>query len=55
MDAAHVCRWENSAGSIAAGKRADLVVLDANPRRVQPSVLGDIEVLGTFLAGESDL
>ncbi|MEU5404269.1 amidohydrolase [Streptomyces sp. NPDC005963] len=55
VDAAHACHWENSAGSIAPGKRADLVVLDANPRNAPPSTLGDIEVLGTFLAGESGL
>ncbi|MEU0991200.1 amidohydrolase [Streptomyces sp. NPDC005953] len=55
VDAAHACHWEDSAGSISPGKRADLVVLDANPKRVQPSGLGDIRVLGTFLAGESDL
>ncbi|MER5768778.1 amidohydrolase [Streptomyces sp. NPDC001985] len=52
LGAAHACRWEESAGSIAAGKRADLVVLGDDPRRVSTSRIGEIEVVRTFLEGE---
>ncbi|MFD5700490.1 amidohydrolase [Streptomyces lasiicapitis] len=51
-DAAYACHWEDSAGSITPGKRADLVVLGDDPRRVDPSRIGDIEVVRTFLEGE---
>ncbi|MCM2390567.1 amidohydrolase [Streptomyces albipurpureus] len=53
-DAAYTCHWEDSAGTISAGKRADLVVLADDPRRVPSSAIGSIEVLGTFLEGESE-
>ncbi|MFI1888592.1 amidohydrolase [Streptomyces jumonjinensis] len=50
-DAAYACRWEKSAGSLTAGKRADLAVLGDDPRRVDSSRIGDIEVVRTFLEG----
>ncbi|MFD7434054.1 amidohydrolase [Streptomyces sp. NPDC059861] len=53
VDAAHACHWESDAGSLTPGKRADLVVLGADPYRVDPSRIADIEVLGTFLEGAS--
>ncbi|MFD9859270.1 amidohydrolase [Streptomyces alboflavus] len=55
IDAAYACHWEDSAGSITPGKRADLVVLGEDPREVEPGRIGDIEVLGTFVEGEDDL
>ncbi|MFI1016716.1 amidohydrolase [Streptomyces sp. NPDC020965] len=55
VDAAYACRWERSAGSISPGKRADLVVLGDDPRRVDPSRIADIDVLRTFLEGEEAL
>ncbi|MFH9954776.1 amidohydrolase [Streptomyces roseolus] len=48
---AHACRWDDSAGSLTPGKRADLVVLGDDPRRVDPSRIGDIEVVTTFVDG----
>ncbi|WP_405567794.1 amidohydrolase [Streptomyces sp. NBC_01167] len=50
-DGAYACHWEDSAGSITAGKRADLVVLEDDPRRVPVSKIGDIAVIGTWLEG----
>ncbi|MFF9427884.1 amidohydrolase [Streptomyces sp. NPDC014746] len=48
---AYACLWEDSAGTLTEGKRADLAVLGDDPRRVDPSRIGDIEVLATFVDG----
>jgi predicted amidohydrolase YtcJ len=44
---------EDEKGSITVGKRADLVVLAADPRDVDPSSLADIEIVETFARGKS--
>jgi len=44
---------EQIKGSIEEGKLADLVVLSANPLRVDPMTIKDIQVLETIKAGES--
>jgi predicted amidohydrolase YtcJ len=49
--AARVIGRENEIGSIRAGKRADFVVLDADPMTVPGSELRDINVLATIFAG----
>lgn len=49
--AARVIGRENEIGSIRAGKRADFVVLDADPMTVPGSELRDIKVLATVFAG----
>ncbi|MFD0313294.1 amidohydrolase [Streptomyces flavalbus] len=54
-EAARACHWEAETGSLAPGKRADLVVLGDDPRRVEPSKIGGIEVLRTFLDGDDRL
>lgn len=48
---AFACRWEDSAGSLTPGKRADLVVLGDDPRSVETSRIGGIEVVATFVDG----
>ncbi|MHC0430301.1 amidohydrolase [Streptomyces sp. O3] len=48
---AHACHWDDSAGSLTPGKRADLVVLGDDPRRVSPSRIGAIEVVATYVDG----
>ncbi|MFJ5807821.1 amidohydrolase [Streptomyces sp. NPDC093093] len=48
---AHACRWDDRAGSLTPGKRADLVVLADDPTRVETSRIGDIEVLDTYVDG----
>ncbi len=44
---------EESKGSIKVGKRADLVILDANPMKVDPMTIKDIKVLETIKDGVS--
>lgn len=51
VSGAYACRWDDSAGSLTPGKRADLVVLGDDPRRVDPSRIGGIEVVATFVDG----
>jgi predicted amidohydrolase YtcJ len=44
---------EQSKGSIAAGKLADFVVLDRDPRKADPRALKDIAVLRTVVGGQT--
>jgi predicted amidohydrolase YtcJ len=44
---------EESKGSIAVGKRADLVVLDSNPLSVDPNTLHAIKVVATIKNGKT--
>lgn len=53
IDAAHQYFEERSKGSIEVGKRADLVVLSANPLTVEPMAIRDIKVLQTIKDGKS--
>ncbi len=52
VNAAVACHQEDFLGSITPGKHADLVVLSDDPRRVDISRLGDIDVVATLVAGE---
>jgi predicted amidohydrolase YtcJ len=52
VDAARACGLDDVAGSLTPGRAADLVVLDADPRAVDPDTIGDIGVVTTVLAGE---
>ena len=52
IDAAFQIGKEDVLGSIAPGKHADLVVLDANPLTSEPGRIGDIRVEQTWLAGQ---
>lgn len=53
INAAYAYFEEDSKGSIKEGKRADLVILDKNPLKVDPMAIKDIHVLETFKDGES--
>jgi predicted amidohydrolase YtcJ len=44
---------EEVAGTLSAGKRADFIILSADPRTVDPVTLRDIGVLETVIGGES--
>ncbi|MEU6995093.1 amidohydrolase [Streptomyces sp. NPDC046465] len=48
---AYACHWEDTLGTLTPGKLADLVVLGDDPRRVDPSRIGDIEVARTYVGG----
>jgi predicted amidohydrolase YtcJ len=51
LDAAYAGFAEKDVGSISVGKRADFVVLSADPIDVAPKVLREIEVLATYVDG----
>ena len=53
IDAAWQIFEEDTKGSIAPGKLADLVILDRNPLEVDPEELLKLEVIETFKEGES--
>jgi len=53
-DAAWQCR-QDFTGVTMAGKAADLVILDKDPTRVDPSTIRDIAVRETWLNGERRL
>ncbi len=53
LGSAYATFEEGWKGSIEPGKVADLVVLDANPMRVAPDAIADIEVVATFVDGEA--
>jgi hypothetical protein len=53
LSAAYQYFEEDVKGSIAPGKRADLVILDANPLTVEPDAIKDIAILETFARGRS--
>ncbi len=51
LDAAYAYFEEGEKGSIAPGKLADLVILEADPARVAPSELATVRVLETMKEG----
>ena len=53
LDAAYQYFEEGSKGSIEAGKRADLVMLERNPMKIDPMAIKDIAVLETIKDGQT--
>jgi predicted amidohydrolase YtcJ len=51
IEAAWQIREESSKGSLAVGKRADLVILDRDPTATAPEQLNDIAVVATIKDG----
>ena len=51
IDAAHLLKMDDEAGSITVGKHADFTVLDADPTEVDPMAIKDIAVPATVLSG----
>lgn len=51
INAAWQLHAEKDLGSLTVGKQADLLILGENPYNVDPLKLGNIPVLGTFVAG----
>ena len=52
LDAAWQCHSDHEIGSLEVGKLADFVVLDADPREVDPATIHEINVLETWVNGE---
>jgi predicted amidohydrolase YtcJ len=50
--AAWACHSEHEIGSLEPGKLADLVVIDQDPRKVEPTAISDIAVAETWMNGE---
>lgn len=53
LDAAYAYFEEGRKGSLSPGKRADLVVLSADPRGVAPDAIDEIEIVETIARGRS--
>jgi predicted amidohydrolase YtcJ len=53
INAAYQYFEEDSKGSITPGKRADLVILDKNPLKIDPDELKDLKVLETIKDGRT--
>ena len=51
LDAAYQMFMEDRVGSLEVGKYADLIVLDRNPRRVNPSELESLKIQRVYLGG----
>jgi predicted amidohydrolase YtcJ len=52
VDGAYATFEENIKGSITPGKLADFVILEKDPRKVQPDSIQDIVIEATYLGGE---
>ena len=50
-NAAWACHSETEIGSLEAGKLADLVILEGDPRKVEPTAIPDIRISETWLNG----
>ena len=50
-DAAWLCHSENEIGSLEPGKLADFVVLESDPRTVEPRAISDIKIDQTWMDG----
>ena len=51
-NAAWACHSEHEIGSLEAGKLADLVVLEEDPRAVEPTAISDIQISETWMDGK---
>jgi predicted amidohydrolase YtcJ len=51
INAAWQCHSEHEIGSLEAGKLADFVVLESDPRAVEPTAISDIRVSETWMDG----
>ena len=52
INAAWQCHSENEIGSLEAGKLADFVILDADPRKVKPTAISEIGISETWMDGQ---
>lgn len=52
INAAWACHSEHEIGSLEAGKLADFVLLDQDPRQTEPAAISDISVSETWMGGK---
>ena len=52
LDAAYAMFMDDKAGSLEAGKWADLIILDQNPRTTAPAKISEIKVQETWVNGK---
>ena len=52
INAAHHLNQEDLIGSISIGKKADFVILEENPLKVDPEHIKDIKIFGTVFEGQ---
>jgi len=52
IGAARTINQEHKIGSIKVGKKANFVILDKNPMRVEPQTIKDIKVYATVFSGK---
>ena len=52
INAAWQCHSETEIGSLEKGKLADFVILDADPRKVKPTAISDIDISETWMDGK---
>lgn len=52
IEAARSIRMEKEIGTISAGKKADFVVLEENPFKIDPLKIKDIKIYGTIFEGK---
>lgn len=52
MGAAYALGRDDEVGSLSAGKLADMVILSADPRTVEPHALHELKVLATIIDGK---
>ncbi len=51
MGGAYLMGQEDIRGSLEVGKRADFIVIDADPYKIDPSAISDISVIATYVDG----
>ena len=52
INAAWQCHSEHEIGSLEPGKFADMVILEDDPRRVEPTAISDIRISETWMDGQ---
>ncbi len=52
INAAWQCHSDQEIGSLEAGKMADMVILDEDPRKIEPTKISDIKVSETWMNGQ---
>ncbi len=52
INAARQCHSENEIGSLETNKLADFVILEADPRKVEPAAISDIKLSETWMNGK---